>query len=502
MQFLFKTGAEKFFAFTAGVLTSVESKAKIFTAAGATEAAGAGGAAWAEPAAGAEGAATEAVETTFDLLQLILSIGLGVGAGVIVGLVIVAVCRFAGKHHPYLKPFFEACARPLTALCLVLGATIGFRTLESVKDAANPGWFATVEHLFLILLIAAGTWLVVGAVNGAVELIHNRMLESSERRAARVRTQTQILHRVIVVVIWVLGFAGILLTFPSARAAGASLLASAGLVSVVAGLAAQTTLGNVFAGLQLAFSDSIRVGDIVHYKGNYTTVEEITLTYVVLAVWDGRRIIVPSSLMTTEPFENWTRRKPDMIGEVTWEVDWSLPIEAARKEFMHLLNNTDLWDGKTGVLSINDATANALILRAVVSAEDSATLTDLKYYLREKMVLWIQREAQQAIPHQRYGEYPPVNIAESQQITNGILEERLQREQPVVFMPKGSQDRGGVFSEKDSTAVITLTELKKLGVVSEDSAAAKSALRDNGKSPQNQDQDDTQKFRRCRCGTG
>lgn len=419
-----------------------------------------------------EAAATEAVETTFDLLQLLLAIGLGAIAGVMIALVVVAIGRFMGKRRPSLKPFFDACARPLNTLGVVAGAAIGFSVLEKIKQTANPDWFTSVEHFFLVLVIAAGTWLVVGVVDGAVQLIYNRMLESSERRAARVRTQTQILHRVVVVAIWILGFAGILLTFPSARAAGASLLASAGLVSVVAGLAAQTTLSNVFAGLQLAFSDSIRVGDIVQYKGNYTSVEEITLTYVVLAVWDGRRIIVPSSLMTTQDFENWTRRKPEMIGQVTWEVDWSVPIEAARKQFTYLLSQTDLWDGKTGVLSVMDARANAITLRAVVSAADSATLTDLQYYVREEMVLWIQQEASQAIPHSHYSEYGPIDIAQTQEQTERVLHARLERQAPVMIRPSSAQTEEEIAAEDESTAVFTVTDLRKLGIAPEELAVA------------------------------
>lgn len=430
--------------------------------------------------------AKEAVETTVDLLQLILSIGMGVFIGVIIAFVVVAVVRVLDKRSPELKPFLEACTRPFVTLCGVLGARIGFRVLEGVKDATNPSWFISVGHFFLILLIASATWLVVGIVNAVVALIYSRMSESSERRAARLQTQTQILHRVVVVVIWVLGFAGILLTFPSAKAAGTSLFASAGLVSVVAGLAAQTTLGNIFAGLQLAFTDSIRVGDIVQYKGNYTSVEEITLTYVVLAVWDGRRIIVPSSLMTTQDFENWTRRKPDMVGEVTWEVDWAIPIEAARKQFLYLLNQTDLWDGKTGVLSIKEAQAQMLVLRAVVSATDSATLSDLKYYLREKMVLWIQREAPQAIPNLRYSQYAPLDIAQTQEETEKLVEARLQWQTPVKFLPENSESETdgkeiAVDEDAEPTKIFATQELRKLGIKLAPKNTAKSNVKPNVK---------------------
>ncbi len=380
--------------------------------------------------------AAEAVETTFNILQLILSVGVGLVVGVVVSLVLLGIGRFLSSYRINFKPFFDATAKQVTFGFAVLGAWIGFFILNSVAEEKNiPQWFTVLDHAFMILFIVAGTWFAAGMVNGAVKLIHSRMLRSSERRAKRVQTQTQILHRVIVAAIWLLGLGGALLTFPQARTAGASLLASAGVFSVVAGLAAQTTLSNVFAGLQLAFSDSIRVGDIVRYNGDYTSVEEITLTYVVLAVWDGRRIIVPSKLMTTESFENWTRRAPQMLGEVTWEVDWAVPIGLARRQLEFLLRNTDLWDGETGVLQVKEVHREFLLLRAVVSAEDSGTLTDLQNYLREKMVLWIQNEARQAIPRMRFAQYDRVNFSTEKKKTESMMEERLEAETPDKFLP-------------------------------------------------------------------
>ncbi len=396
----------------------------------------------------------EAVEATVDFLQIIFSTALGTLAGLTVAVVLVGIARFISSRQRFLRPFVQATGKAFTFLLAVIGGALGFWAFDTLNEGTlpRPGWFANIDHIFLIFFIFSGTWLAVTVINGSVALIQERVGDSSKGRAKRVQTQMQILHRVINFTIWICGTAGILLTFPLARAAGASILASAGLVSVIAGLAAQTTLSNIFSGLQLAFTDSIRVGDIVHYKGNYTSVEEITLTYVVLAVWDGRRVIVPSKEMTTESFENWTRRKPDMIGEVTWEVDWAIPIDAARKQLNYVLQQTDLWDGKTGILQVIDAKQNYLVLKAIVSAQDSSTMSDLKNYLREQIVLWIQQEALQAIPHSRVFSDDPIDITASRKKTEDQVTKRLSGVNPRVYLPASLALPAGEEALKEITA--------------------------------------------------
>lgn len=406
--------------------------------------------------------AAEAVETTFDVLQLIAGLAIGFIAGFLVAFILLALLRIFPARNPQLRPVYSATSKKIVVLLSLIGAWTGADySLSRLESAAAPNWLGKIDHIFLILIILATTWLIVGMVNGVVGIIHAAIRQSSARRAKRVQTQTQILQRVIVVGIWLLGIAGVLLTFPGARAAGASVLASAGVVSVVAGLAAQTTLSNVFAGLQLAFSDSLRVGDIVYYQGAYTSVEEITLTYVVLEVWDGRRIIVPSTKMVTEPFENWTRRAPEMTGEVIWEVDWDLPITAARKQLEYLLSQTDLWNGKTGILQIKAAENYRLRMRAVVSAKDSATLTDLQNYVREKMVQWIQEEAPQAIPHIRKCGGNAADFQAAQEETLRKMAARLDKEKPVLYLPA---DQGQVAeilqSDEERTVTLSLADIE------------------------------------------
>jgi hypothetical protein len=260
-----------------------------------------------------------------------------------------------------------------------------------------------VEHALLVALIVALTWLVgsLAFVLEDVALQRYRVDVRDNRHARRVRTQVQVLRRITVAVLVLVGVAGVLLTFPGARAFGASLFASAGLLSIVAGLAAQSSLANVFAGLQLAFTDAIRVDDVVIADGEWGRIEEITLTYVVVHVWDDRRLILPSTYFTTTPFENWTRRSAELLGTVEIDVDWRVPVEAMRAELARLLQVTDLWDGRVGILQVTDAVGGLVRVRALASAVDAPTLFDLRCHVREGLVAWLQREAPEALPRTR-----------------------------------------------------------------------------------------------------
>ncbi|MDP9800663.1 energy-converting hydrogenase Eha subunit A [Arcanobacterium wilhelmae] len=416
--------------------------------------------------------AHDVVEASFDVVQLVIGVGVGALAGLVIGLVTIGILTAVFARQKHLKPVVHAVARPIDLLLIVVGAWVGFNFAASnVSPDVEPWWFAYSSQMFLILTIIAVTYLVASVAKGIVTSIYARVSELSSSKAARIETQTQILHRVIIVAIWLIGFAAVLLTFPGARAAGASLLASAGVMSVVVGIAAQGTLSNVFAGLQLAFSDSIRVGDIVDFDGNYTTVEEITLTYVVLAIWDGRRIIVPSQRLTSQPFQNWTRRAPEMYGDVTWQVDWAVPVRAMRLEVERLLAGSDLWDGRLGVFQVNDASGGTLTVRAVISAKDSSTLVDLKNYLREQIVLWIQKEARQAIPHRRDYWHENISIEDSGKATTALVEARIAQEQrlknaesvrPQPAVPHFSSTSELVQQDSESTRVLTATEMEAI----------------------------------------
>lgn len=344
----------------------------------------------------------DAVGTTVDILQVSLAGVLGFVVGILVVFIIQGIVRYLLRRRPTLFTNIRPAAHPLQLALGILGAWLA---ISYMLRSQRPDWHANALHGFVILEIIAATWLISALVRAVERIILDSVRENSQSRYRKVQTQMQILQRVITVAIWICGFAAVLLTFPAARTLGTSLLASAGIVSVVAGIAAQSTLSNVFAGLQLAFSDSIRVGDVVFWEMERCAVEEITLTYVVLRVWDGRRLIVPSSTMTTTTFENWTRRSAELIDHVDFRLDWSAPIAEIREYLGILLKNTDLWDGRLGVLQVRDADGEYIQVSALVSAKNSSTMIDLRNYLREEMVTWLQSTHPEALPHTRYFNY-------------------------------------------------------------------------------------------------
>lgn len=192
-----------------------------------------------------------------------------------------------------------------------------------------------------------------------------------------------------------------LLTFPAVQTIGASLLASAGIASIVAGLAAQSVLANLFAGIQLVFSDAIRVDDVVVVDGEWGRVGEITLSYVVVDIWDQRRLILPCTYFTTQPFENWTRRDSELLGSVEIDLDWRVPVDDVRDHLATVLARTELWDGRTGIVQVTDAVGGFVRLRVLISAADSPGLWDLRCIVREELVEYIRDAAPDSLPVQR-----------------------------------------------------------------------------------------------------
>ncbi|WP_370450026.1 mechanosensitive ion channel family protein [Cellulomonas sp. PhB150] len=342
-----------------------------------------------------EKAATEVTDVLLVVLAVVVA---GVVAVAVSALVGALVGRLA-RRSSIAADLTRRSRTPLRAVLVIVAVWIALRIST---DLAH--WRRVMEHLLLVALIVAVTWLV-GSLAFVLEdaaLARYRTDVADNRHARRVRTQVQVLRRVTVAVLVVCAAAGIALTFPSARAFGASLLASAGLLSIVAGLAAQSSLANVFAGMQLAFTDAIRVDDVVVVDGQWGRIEELTLTYVVVHAWDDRRLILPSTYFTTTPFENWTRRAAELLGTVELDVDWQVPVQAMRHELTRLLDATDLWDRRVGILQVVDAVGGSVRVRALASAADAPTLFDLRCYVREGLVEWAQREAPHAIPRTRW----------------------------------------------------------------------------------------------------
>ncbi|TFH99098.1 mechanosensitive ion channel domain-containing protein [Micrococcus lylae] len=269
--------------------------------------------------------------------------------------------------------------------------------------AREAAWFPFVSFLLLAAFVGCLAWAAVRAVNVVEEQVLDRYREAgvNDRRERKVRTQTVLIRRILQAVIVVVAVAVVLLTIPAVRSLGAGLLASAGLISVIAALAVQSTLTNVFAGVQLAFTDSVRVGDVVTMDTTFGTVEDITLSNVVLKLWDGRRMVYPSSQFTTQPFENWTRVGSAVSGTVEMDVDWRVPMEDLRERLKELLASTDLWDGREASMQVTDAVGGMVRIRAVVSARTSGDLWDLRCLVREDLVNFIRHDHPEAIHAQR-----------------------------------------------------------------------------------------------------
>lgn len=342
----------------------------------------------------------EATEVAIDILTLLGFAGIGAAAAVLVAILVGVIVRVVAKRRPGLSALSKHARRPFQAVLLVIG--IWFGVLIPTTGSAGKVWRLLFNHVCVLVLIAALAWLLISVI-AAIEdmVVSHQARSSSPRHTARVKTQMQVLRRVGSAVIVICALAGALLTFDGARAIGASLFASAGIISVVAGLAAQSSLTNVFAGMQIAFSDAIRVDDLVSINGQLATIEEITLTYVVARTWDDRRLILPSTRFTTEPFENWTRLEPKLLGTVELDVDWLVPVEALRAELMRIVSESDLWDGRSCGLQVTDATEARIRLRAVVSADSSGALWDLRCTVREQLVHWLVAEAPYALPRTR-----------------------------------------------------------------------------------------------------
>lgn len=342
-------------------------------------------------------------EVALDVLSVVAHGAFGFLIGAVLSLLVGALARLFIRRRQRLKPFSRHLKTPMRIIIITIATGMGILiALGWPARAPTVEWSSTFFHIWTILLILSGAYLLTGLINAIQDSLletHSGTQETVHSR--RLRTQTQVISRVGVATVWVLAISGVLLTFEQFRAIGASMLASAGLLSIVAGLAAQSSLANVFAGVQLAFTDALRVGDLVIVDEHWGTIEEITLTYVVVASWDGRRWIVPSTVFISKTFENWTRTDPKLLGTVEFDLDWLVPVEAARVELQRIVRNSDLWDGRSVSMQVVEATGGYVKVRATVSAATSGDLWDLRCYVREELIGWLQQQAVYALPRTR-----------------------------------------------------------------------------------------------------
>jgi small-conductance mechanosensitive channel len=266
-----------------------------------------------------------------------------------------------------------------------------------------PSGIDLIRHLGALGLIGATTWAVVALIEAANDfaLMRYRLDVSDNLWARQFHTRFRILRRLTFVGLGILSGSAMLMTFPSVRHLGTSLLASAGLTGLVLGIAARPALSNLIAGFQLAFAEPIRIDDVVIVEGEWGRIEEITTTYVVVRIWDLRRLVVPLSYFIENPFQNWTRVSADLLGTVYVYADYTVPVEEVRQALLTLLKSSGMWDGKVWGLQVTNANEHTVELRALMSAQDSATAWNLRCYVREKLIELLQQRYAGSLPRIR-----------------------------------------------------------------------------------------------------
>ncbi|MEW2247371.1 mechanosensitive ion channel family protein [Streptomyces sp. NPDC058733] len=334
-----------------------------------------------------------------DVLRPLIVIGGSVVLTLAVGWATDRLLQKADARNPH-TPLWELLRRGRIPYQLVLCAAL--LRGSYVQAGVLPHHRAAVGHVLTLVLIGSAAWLVIRIAAAVVETSYTRYANARAHRdparVRRVRTQVTLIMRVVSALVGVVAVSAMLLTFPGMRAAGASLLASAGIIGVVAGVAAQSTLSNMFAGFQIAFGDMVRLGDTVVVDGEWGTVEEVTLTFLTVRTWDERRITMPVSYFTSKPFENWSRGTPQMTGTVFWHLDHSAPIDAMRERLRDILRECPAWDGRDYSLVVTDSTPNTLQVRALVTAKDADDIWTVRVTVRERMIAWLCAEHPYALP--------------------------------------------------------------------------------------------------------
>ncbi|WP_431074597.1 mechanosensitive ion channel family protein [Microbacterium phyllosphaerae] len=325
-----------------------------------------------------------------------------IAAVIVIAAIALALLALVAALVSRRVPWVRDLARRVRSAMIATTAVVSIWIAGAISEPSAQDWWPAVSRLFLIATILTGSWLLAASVSfGFERLIAREETILIGPEARRRRTQLLVIHRLVLVTIAVLSLGAVLFTFPEMRAVGTSLLASAGIVSIIAGLAAQSILGNLIAGVQVAFTDAIKVGDVVVIQGEWGRIGEINLSYVVVYIWDERRLVVPCNYFTTTPIETWTRRSDKILGTVYLDLDWRVPMDELRAEFQRIVEASPAWDGRSLDATVTDAQGGFVTVRLVMSAKDSADQWTLRCEVRERIIGWLQREHPDALPRTR-----------------------------------------------------------------------------------------------------
>lgn len=333
-----------------------------------------------------------------------LSIAMILGGAIVTGLlecfVLLAILKVISRRWggAFGKSVVARTSRPLMWLAPFPTLLVAL-PLTPIRDPAA----SAIAHTLWIVIIGLTTWLLTRVAMVASDTVQARFPVdvADNRRARRIVTLTQILRQVTSVVLIVIGISAVVMTFPQARSIGASMLASAGIAALVVGMAARPALSNIIAGVQIALAEPIALDDVVIVEGEWGRIEEITMTYVVVRIWDLRRLIVPLSHFIERPFQNWTRTTADLLGTVFVHTDFTVPVGAVREELTRVLEGTGLWDNRVNVVHVTDAVNGRMELRLLMSAASGPELWDLRCHVREKMVDYLREHHPDALMRTR-----------------------------------------------------------------------------------------------------
>jgi len=294
-----------------------------------------------------------------------------------------------------LLPF---AGRALRLILPLLALILGMPAMEVSADAQG-----ILQNGVSLLLIGTVGFILVQFVNALSQLLlRKHQLDVADNRRARgIYTQVMVLKKMAAAVIALFAIASMLMVFQPVRQFGTAMIASAGVAGIVIGFAAQKSLGTLLAGFQIAMTQPIRIDDVVIVEGEWGRIEEITLTYVVVNIWDLRRLVVPITYFIEKPFQNWTRTSADLLGTVFLQVDYGVPVDAVRQELTRILEASPLWDRKVNVLQVTEAKERTIELRALASASDAGRSFDLRCEVREKLVAFIQKNYPDSLPRVR-----------------------------------------------------------------------------------------------------
>jgi len=329
-----------------------------------------------------------------------------VGGAILLGLIIKIILHLflkgeAKQTHEYslLHSALQHLGKPFNYFIplFILNACLPLIRMDEV-------FLDRFAKLIEIALIINFAWILIRCISIAETYVYYKYdfhRAADNLRQRKIRTQLVYIRQVVTGLIILIAIAAVLLSFSSLRKIGAGLLTGVGVGGIIIGFAAQKSLGNLLAGFQIAFTQPIRIDDAVVVEGQFGRIEEITLTYVVVKIWDERRLILPINYFIEKPFENWTRTTSEILGTVFLYTDYTIPIQPLRNEFTRLLNSSSLWDGKANGLVVTDANENTIQIRALMSARNSGDAFDLRCYVREGLINFIKENYPDSLPKTR-----------------------------------------------------------------------------------------------------